>query len=259
MDSIKRVAVLLYGQPRYIDNPYSYSSQLKHIFNKYKVDVFSHMWWSESENMYDYSKFTLDKKQKTYHPYLSTVTSDPEVPMKINKNFSPIKAVFEPSQCFINKLLYDKISQVFKNTKLYTLANLSNFLSQAKSIESVGLLYEEYLSDGGDPHDLFILLRTDLIIYELPNLNQLKNNRFYISDHHNDFPDLIFIFGKKFINFCKIYSYMMSPKCIKDLRKAKNAYAEQFKYLTYRNYFSRFFIRKVYMPSYAVRATDDEG
>jgi hypothetical protein len=250
----KKIAVFLYGQPRFLDNPHSYTSQIKHIFQKFEVDVFGHLWWSEFETGYDYSKWEGDG---TYHPFLNNVKSDPNTVIKITEKYSPCKIQYEESKCFINPPLYSAITKRFNNENLFTVNNLSNFLSQAKSIETVSDLYEDYLTSGGEPHDLFVLLRTDLNILEFPDLNKLNKNRFYMSGHHDNFPDLIFVFGIKFLKFCKLYSYMMSDKCIDDVKKMNGAYGEQFKLLNYKNNFFRFFIKKINMPCYVVRNNFD--
>ena len=60
-----RVAVFLYGQSRFLDNPYTHSSQKKYIFDRYDTDVFAHQWWSSEEKSYGYAKW-----EGTYHPFL---------------------------------------------------------------------------------------------------------------------------------------------------------------------------------------------
>lgn len=250
----KRIAVLLYGQPRFLDNPHAHASQVRFIFEQHDVEVFGHLWWSKDETQYDHSKW---EGGGTFHPFLKDLKNDLCTVEKISKRYMPNRVEYEASRCFINISLYKAITKKFNNEKLFTINNLSNFLSQAKSIEAASEIYEEYLLGGGTPHDLIILLRTDLNILDLPDLNTLNKNRFYMSGHHNNFPDLIFIFGHRFIKFCKIYSYMMSDKCLKDVKKMNGAYGEQFKYLNYINNFSKFFIKKIHMPCHVVRNNID--
>ena len=55
-------------------------------------------------------------------------------------------------------------------------------------------------------YDFIIWSRLDNIIYKLPDLNQCSTSKFYLSDHHPKFPDLLFFFGHKFLDALKIYS-----------------------------------------------------
>ena len=53
-----KVALLFYGQPRYVDNEEVYNSYKSNILDKYDTDVFCHTWWSETEKEYDYSSWS---------------------------------------------------------------------------------------------------------------------------------------------------------------------------------------------------------
>ena len=50
-----KVALLLFGQPRNIDNPNSFNSHQKWIFDEYDVDTFCHVWWDKEVSQYDVS------------------------------------------------------------------------------------------------------------------------------------------------------------------------------------------------------------
>ena len=253
-----RVAVFLYGQPRFLDNPYAYSSQKKYIFDRYDTDVFAHQWWSSKEKSYGYSKW---EGGGTYHPFLDEnrlqITDD--AINIIKERYNPVRIKVEPSQTFSNEDLYNSITEAFQNEGRFTRHNLSTFFSQAQSIEKVTELYEEYLSEGGKPHDLIVMLRTDLNIQHYPDFRELDKSKYYISNHHNDFPDLAIIMGTKFLKSNKIYSYMMSKGCVNDVFKMPSAYGEMFKLFTFAKYFPTSDIVPIHLPCFVVRDNSETG
>jgi len=251
-----RVAVFVFGQPRFLDNPHAFASQKKFIFDRYETDVFSHIWWSPDENSYSYSKW---EGGGTFHPFLD------EQKLKVTENaidviqerYSPLKLLTQPSKPFSNEDLYNAITERFQAEGRFTRNNLSNFLSQAYSIEKTSELYEQYLSEGGERHDFIVLVRTDLNIQYFPDFNELNTSKYYLSNHHNGFPDLAFIMGTKFLKTNKIYSYMMSERCIQDVSKMPGAYGECFKLFTYQRYFSNSDLDPIHMPCFVVRNNED--
>lgn len=251
-----RVAVFVFGQPRFLDNPYAYASQKKFIFDKYDTDVFSHIWWSLDEKSYSYSKW---EGGGTFHPFLD------EQKLQVTRNaidvikerYNPVKFDIDPSKTFSNDNLYNAITERFRNEGRFTKNNLSNFMSQAYSIEKTSELYEQYLSEGGQIHDFIVLVRTDLNIQHFPDFNELNKSKYYLSNHHNGFPDLAFIMGTKFLKTNKIYSYMMSDKCIQDVVDMNGAYGECFKLFSFINYFPITDLVPIHLPCFVVRNNYD--
>ena len=50
-----KVALLFFGQARFIDSPLSYNSIKEHLLDKYDVDIFAHTWWTENEENFSAS------------------------------------------------------------------------------------------------------------------------------------------------------------------------------------------------------------
>ena len=64
-----KVALLLFGQPRNIDNPNSFNSHQKWIFDEYDVDTFCHAWWDEDVSEYDVSDWVGETMYHLRQPY----------------------------------------------------------------------------------------------------------------------------------------------------------------------------------------------
>ena len=52
-----KVALLFFGQPRFLENSLPFESHKDHIINKYDTDVFCHTWWAPDQGDYN----TLNK------------------------------------------------------------------------------------------------------------------------------------------------------------------------------------------------------
>lgn len=140
----------------------------------------------------------------------------------------------------------NRIYQKFKHrSEIFTEKNLSNVLSHLYSFEMSKSLITDDLMKWTD---LIIMWRTDLCILDVIDLNTLSTDKFYISNHHNNFPDLIFIFGKKYLNFLKTYSnidktsdFVWEPS------------AEAFKWETFKLYYEESELNKIKMDCKVVR------
>ena len=97
-------------------------------------------------------------------------------------------------------------------------------------------------------YDFIVMGRTDSEILHMPNLNDLSNDKFYISGHHNMFPDLMFIFGKKYLNFIKTFSNI--PKTMNYVWQPS---AEAFKHETFKLYYDESELNKIKLDVNLVR------
>ena len=205
------------------------------MFDKYDVDSFCHLWWEKDGKDYDYSKWAAQQDGKFYHPFLHDLKSDNDAMDKIKERYKPKVLNFEKPRKFKNDSLMSEIRKKFPDPS-FNEHNLSNFLSQAYSIEQTAKAFEEFVEKTGEEYDFIFMCRTDLIISSFPLFENLDKNKFYLSDAHYHFPDLSFVFGTKFINSCKIYSHMMEENnsCIENIR---NSNGEQFKFSTFKTHY----------------------
>lgn len=182
-----KVALLLFGQPRHIENLKVFDSHLKHIINKYDTDVFCHTYFDPD------------------HEFIASTWSNLK-PIKcnsnsinmINDNYKPKKIKVDSPKTFnISKEMSN--SPRFKRFDYINDLNTSNIISQLYSINSVSELFETYCNDTKTEYDFVIVARYDIIILEFPSLFDLDSKFFYSMNHHPRFPDIFFIFHPKFI------------------------------------------------------------
>ena len=200
-----KVAVLLFGQPRYCDDPKP-QKFLKGIIEKYNADVYAHPWF-EPEAEYQVSSWAENP------PDGNGIKSNP-VPSNaleiIQKEYYPKALKVDAPKSF--KLNDETLS--FIRTKWngphHTEKNFSNIKSQLTSIGEVANLYESTK----DSHDLYVLARYDAWVTGFPDLNGLRTNKFYVADHHPRFPDIIQFGGRKFFGWMKNCAYDMDKDVV---------------------------------------------
>ncbi len=252
-----KVAAFVFGQPRFLDNPHTFTSQKEAIFDRYQVDTFCHLWWEKNGEDYDYSKWAAKEGGGFHHPFLSDVKSDNESINKIIDRYKPKVLKFEKPSTFKNDSLMSEIRKRFLDCS-YNEHNLSNFLSQAYSIEQTAKLFKDFVERTSGEYDFIFMCRPDLVINSFPLLKDLDQNKFYLSDQHNGFPDLSFLFGTKFIDSCKIYSHMMEEgnPCIENIR---NSNGEQFKFSTFKKFYDLQDLTPIKMDLKVVRNNEHKG
>ena len=193
-----KIALLFSGQPRYLSNPFPLLSHQREVLNKYDTDVYVHTWYDDNVKEYDFSSWSR----------ISSCSIESNAPEKIKQMYNPVEIVVEKSKKFkfspFTKQLLDGFTfrNGFTKEQGWTDKNYNNILSSLYSIERVCNLVEPKKNE----YDFIIWSRLDNIIYKLPDLNQCSTSKFYLSDHHPKFPDLLFFFGHKFLDALKIYS-----------------------------------------------------
>ena len=102
-----------------------------------------------------------------------------------------------PPECkaFVDEKFTDKHPEGHWNP-----GNYSNIMSQLKTIQRVAQLYEET----GDKHDIIVLARLDTWLENFPeDLSALDPSKFYLPGHHNRFPDVIHVCGRRYLGWMK--------------------------------------------------------
>lgn len=217
-----KIALILYGQPRFITNGIV-KEYYKKIFDTYNVDVYGHLWWSKDETVYDVSTWSK----------MNECSVLPNTPDIMNELYPNNKIIYESSRDFN---IPEKLTNRFEyRSEVFNVKNLKNVISHLYS-------FEKSVSQVPNDYDFYIISRTDSIIYNFPNLYTLDNDKFYISNHHDNFPDLIFVFGKKYLNFMKTYSNFES-----NIDSVWEPSAESFKCETFKKYYNMSELNKITM------------
>lgn len=181
-----KIALLFFGQPRFLSNKKSYNSH-RSFLSKYDVDIFVHSWWSIEPNDYTPSSWSS----------LSHVPYDRDTIKTIRNLYNPVHAVYEKQKEFdvdesvINKVEFIKSRQ-----------DLNNIKSHLYSIKRVGEVLKEYTSS--NDYSFIILSRFDNIISGFPNLESLDPG-FYKMEDHPGLADQLFIFSPEYMEFLNVY------------------------------------------------------
>lgn len=215
-----KVALLFFGQPRFLDNKLTFESHKNNILNKYDTDVFCHTWWSPDQNSYNVSSWSN----------INSCFSDSNSIIKIIEMYKPKVLQFQES---INFSTYNKhnFENVIKNHK-WAFVNKNNILSHLYSFSKVGEIIEEYVNNTNAKYDFVVVSRLDAHILKFPNLQELNYNKFYLPNHHDKFPDNLFVFGYDFIKFLNIFQNIEELS-----NKVWQPSAESFKWENYKKYF----------------------
>jgi hypothetical protein len=219
-----KVALVLFGQPRYVQTGEVFESHRKWILDKYDTDVYAHMWFSSD------GKYSVATHSHTngYCP--------PNSEEIIRGNYNPKRILVEESKTFkLREDVKTLITQKFQNTQHWehSSKNMSTFLSQLYSIESAIRLIPE-----PEKYDLIALCRYDMVIEHFPDLSTLDSSKFYCMNHHPRFPDIFFIFGPSFLksqftSSCIEDEIMANQQLLNDSNIFWEPIAEAFKFFHY--------------------------
>jgi len=190
-----KVALCFFGQPRLLNNPYTYLSHKHWILDKYNTDIFIHSWINNTNEEFNYADQVKIKEKELKD-------SDKIILSK----YKPKRYIFEKSRNFSlseknRNIIKQKIEQSESRwgggNLNWSENNENNHLSQLYSMsKSIELLQDDY-------YDFVILSRFDSYIISIPNLYNLDKNELYLSDIHylntidcdrNTFSDIL-IFG----------------------------------------------------------------
>lgn len=196
-----RVALLFYGQPRFMGNPLPVETHYRHIIDKYETDVYVHTWWSNDVTEYDFSSWSkMDSCPSTQNAIGKIL--DYYDPKAINCD-TPRKFSFdEQTQKYVDEMINRAIAHNQSSSPHWNEQNFSNIISQMHSIEEVTKLCQKYKQE----YDFIIMSRLDNNITEFPELNDLDPNLFYSNDLHSRFPDMLYFFGQRFLDSHHLYS-----------------------------------------------------
>jgi hypothetical protein len=195
-----KVALLFFGQPRFVDNPEIEKVYKESIIDKYDTDVFAHAWWENEEKEYDYSSWSK----------INRCPIPPNALELICQKYNPTILSHHPQRTFElppDALAYidEKFTGKHPDGNHWNHKNYSNVMSQLWSIKCVSEIFDEYrkLPDLNATYDWVVLARYDTILLNFPNLEECNPNKFYLPGHHPRFPDTIQFFGTKFLSWSR--------------------------------------------------------
>ena len=202
-----RVAVLFYGQPRYLDNPRPEDAYHRELFSRYNCTNFVHTWWGHDIKEYDTSTWVA-----------SSIQPDPEAVTKIVQKYTPESITIDtPKKFSIPEDMKAHLDQNFEYKEL----NVRNIFSHMYSISTVSNKAAYWSIVGEAPmFDWYILARTDMVIRNIPDLWSCDNTKLYLPNNHTNFPDTVVAFGPKFLEWAGLtFTDMIVPEVYKNIRE----------------------------------------
>lgn len=207
------IAIVFYGQPRFFDTMVSFRSHKRWFFDKYDTFVCGHTWWSSEEKSYETSTWS----------HIAGCSVPKDAPSLIKQAYKTEHIMIEPSRVFTGRELRETKYKVLNE-------NLSNILSHLYSLQSALRYYNSFQRSD----DFVILSRYDNEIYDIPLIEELDSDCFYLSNHHPDFPDLLNIFGGRFAKcYDTVYDLFYD-----NLISARKPTIEHIKFSDYRRRYS---------------------
>lgn len=153
-----KIALVFSGQPRFVDS-ISYVSIYDKLLSKYDCDVYAHFWFSSDPNtIYETAPWST----------LGNIQFSPNAINDFIELYKPIKIIYEEpydDSKLVNRS-YDRVNHIREpyNTR-------SMFISHQKAYR---------LIDDVSKYDFIIRIRTDDIIYTIPDLNTLDTSKNYV-------------------------------------------------------------------------------
>jgi hypothetical protein len=195
-----KVALLFFGQPRFIDNQEIERVYKESILKRYDTDVFGHVWWKEDmQEEYDYSSWSKISNCPPPENALRSIC-EKYTPLVLKYDQPHIFELPPNAKKYVDENFTGKHPEGHWNEK-----NYSNVMSQLYSIKSVSELFDAYRKNPevNQTYDWVVLARYDTILINFPNLEECDPNKFYLPGHHPRFPDTIQFFGTKFLDWSK--------------------------------------------------------
>ena len=217
-----KIALCLFGQPRYISNSRIFEHHKKAIYSQGDVDVFTHYW-------FDSNKDTFERSDWSYSENLTISKDTVEI---IESRYKPKNQIFEPQIDFTPSPKIKKIVDNLKDQRFNNDKNIFNIYSQLYSIEKSIQLFQDYSKENSIKYDFIILTRFDVILWSFPKLTNLERKKYYIGGYNNvggsypGFNDYIHILDPELSDGCKILNNIeksledCDSLCIEEIKQA---------------------------------------
>lgn len=199
-----KIALCLFGQPRYITNNKIFEHHQKAIYSQGDVDVFAHCWFDKNLNVFDQSDWS----------YSENLIVDKNTIEIIEEKYKPKKKIFEQQKDFtpnsnVKSVVDNLPDQRFNNDK-----NIFNIFSQLYSIQKSIELFQEYCKENSEKYDFLVLTRYDVMLWSFPVLEKMAKNKYYIGGYDNvggsypGFNDYIHILDPVLSDACKCFDHI---------------------------------------------------
>jgi len=190
-----KVALCFFGQPRYLENKNSFTSHKEKIYSQCDVDVFTHFWFSEDNNLSPKSDWCT-----AINP-----TIDKNAIEIITQLYSPKQMEYEKQIMFYPDA---ELQKIVTGKHSFTLNNTFCLMSHLYSMQRTIEMLEKYIINTGTKYDFLVMSRYDNKILDFPNLNELPREKFFLTSLWGRYPaftDHLFISDLKYTKAFKMF------------------------------------------------------
>ena len=185
-----KVALILYGQPRFISTKLASRSQRKFLKNC-DVSTFGHVWFSKIDTKLETSSWNTIVKLRIDSDALSIIADQwPGISLKAEE---PREFEVREFQTGLGVFKWNPKLPIGGNTR----RNASNTVSQLYSINQALSLANA--ANEVRPFDYYVLTRYDCVIGYFPNYKKWEIDKLLLTSHH-DFPDPLLIGTPSIVN-----------------------------------------------------------
>ena len=182
-----KIALCLYGQPRFIVNPNIKKTINEKILSQQNIDVYGHFWYDDSVQKFHGSDWHNAPTVHYQGGPFDVIPNTLDI-IKDNYNLTNLNNfVYEPPKDFSNILTKDEMFALSIKTKnpwddhnYYSPNNVKSLLSHLYSIETALNLIPN------DIYDFVILTRYDAMILHFPIISTLERGCIYLNRGYND-------------------------------------------------------------------------
>ena len=194
-----KVALLLCGQPKYLDDNRPYLFFKENFIDRYDTDVYCQAWFAKDAE-YEITGFNLNSHRLTSSTNLSVQSPVLDNSDELIKElYNPKRYSFEPPRHFrfnetAEKWLDERYTGRHVNVGFWDRHKYSCILLFFKSQQDCLSLVEK------DQYDFFVLSRYDITIDNFSSvidLSSLDPEKMHLQNIHDSFPDGIYMFSKK--------------------------------------------------------------
>lgn len=196
-----KIALCLFGQPRYVTNNKIFEHHKKAIYSQGDVDVFTHCWFDKEVGVFSQSDWSYSKN-------LNVVENTIEI---IESRYSPKRKIFEPQRDFTPTVHVRNIVDSLRDQRFNSEKNIFNVYSQLFSIHKCIEIFQNFCEETNTTYDFLVLTRYDVMLWSFPTLSNLERGKYYIGGYDNvggsypGFNDYVHILDPRLADGCKIF------------------------------------------------------
>jgi len=185
-----KIALCLFGQPRWLENPFTYQSLKDRILSKYdNVDVYMHIWITPPDEHIE-TYFNGGNWQPAKGKGVELVNAK-EI---LLDKYAPKKYKFEKQKHFDSIPGAEKVYWYQKENELPLISRIYSANESIKLIENP------------DSYDFIILTRTDIYYDTFPDLYSIKDEGLWVTDRYSGFTDVVILGTPTYMKYLLIES-----------------------------------------------------